>query len=128
MKNCGNIRWELSAYLDDELTPPQRAEIEAHLASCAHCQRELSEVKRLVAGVGTLPKLQPPPQFLAEVRRKIGGGEKPEALTWQDYIFRPVWLKIPLEVAALIVIIGLVMRGERPLATHKIAQLKLAKA
>src|SRR2546429_1898728 len=109
MKDCRNIRRELSAYLDGELTPPQRTEVETHLESCAHCQQELNEMKTLVTGVTALPKLQPAPRFLADVRRKIARDEKPGALSWQDYVFRPLWLKVPLEVAALIVIAGLVI-------------------
>jgi len=128
MKNCGSIRWELSAYLDGELTPPQRTEVEAHLASCARCQGELNEMKALVTGVAALPKLQPAPRFLAEVRRKIASDEKPEVLAWRDYVFRPLWLKIPLEVAALIVIIGFVMRSEHPLPVRKATSLEFAKA
>ena len=42
MKNCQDIQPELSAYVDGELTPPQRVEIEAHVASCPRCQRELA--------------------------------------------------------------------------------------
>ncbi len=128
MKDCRNIRGELSAYLDGELTPPQRTEVETHLASCAHCQRELVELKTLVTGVAALPKLQPTPRFLAEVRRKIASDGKPGALTWQDYVFRPLWLKIPLEVAALIVIAGLVIRSGHPLSAKKAASLEFAKA
>jgi hypothetical protein len=112
MKNCRDIRGDLSAYIDDELTSPQRAEVEAHLASCSDCQRELLEIKTLVTGVVALPKLQPPPRFLTEVRRKIACADKPEALNWQDHVFRPLWLKVPLEVAALVVIIGLVAKAE----------------
>lgn len=128
MKNCRDIQWDLSAYLDGELTSPQRIEVETHLASCARCQQELSEMKRLLTDVVTLPKLQPPPRFLADVRRKIARGDEPEAPTWGDYVFRPLWLKVPLEVAALVVIVGLVMRLEHPLATQKTAPLKLARA
>ncbi|HXI85071.1 MAG TPA: zf-HC2 domain-containing protein [Verrucomicrobiae bacterium] len=128
MKDCDHIRGELSAYLDGELTPPQRTEVETHLASCAECQRELVELKTLVTGVAALPKLQPTPRFLADVRRKIASDGKPGALTWQDYVFRPLWLKIPLEVAALIVITGLVIRSGHPLSAEKTASLEFAKA
>src|SRR6266478_4406708 len=128
MKYCQDIRLDLSAYLDNELTPPQRTEVEAHLASCPRCQGDLNEMKTLVTGVAALPKLQPAPRFLAEVRRKIASGGKVEALTWPDHVFRPVWLKVPLEVAALIVIIGLVIRSEHPLPAQKAAPLEFAKA
>lgn len=110
MKQCQDIRPELSAYLDGELTPPQRTDVEAHLASCPRCQQALAELKTLATGVAALPRLVPAPQFLAEVRRKIARGDQPEPMTWQDHLFRPVWLKVPLEAAALIVIAALLTR------------------
>ncbi len=85
-------------------------------------------MKMLAAGVGALPTLKPAPRFLAEVRRKIARGENPESMTWQDYVFRPFWLKIPLEAAALVVIIGLVMRSEHPRPTQQMAQLESARS
>lgn len=128
MKSCRNIRRELSAYFDGELTLPQRTEVETHLASCVRCQRELLEMKTLVTGMAALPTMQPPPRFLAEVRRKIARGEDPEAPTWYDYMFRPIWLKVPLEMAALIVIIGLMIEAERPLPTQTSTSVEFAKA
>ena len=68
MRNCQNIQPDLSAYVDGELTPSRRAEIEAHVASCPDCQRELAGLRTLAAGVAALPRLQPAPRFLAEVR------------------------------------------------------------
>jgi len=113
MKSCQNIQAELSAYADGELAAPLRAEIEKHLESCPQCQQELSELKTLAIGMTALPKLRPAPGFLADVRRKIARGDKPEPMTWQDYLFRPFWLKVPLELAAIIAIAVLVMRFEQ---------------
>ncbi len=127
MKNCREIQRELSAYLDGELTPSLRAEVETHLASCTQCQRELLEMKTLATGVAALPNLEPPPRFLAEVRRKIVRDGKPEPTTWQDYVFRPLWLKVPLEAVALIVIIGLIMRSEHSQPAQQVAQLEPAR-
>src|SRR5580704_3271983 len=120
IKKCRKIQRELSAYLDGELTPPLRANVEEHLASCAQCQQELSEMKTLATGLAALPNLRPAPRFLTEVRRKILRGDKPEPLTWRDYAFRPLWLKIPLEVAALVLIVGLIMRGQNSEPTEQV--------
>src|SRR6266481_5237218 len=120
MKACQDIQAELSAYVDGELSPPQRAVVEAHLASCPHCQQELAELKTLVLGVAALPKLEPAPRFLADVRRKIAGGEKPEPMTWQEYLFRPFWLKVPLGVAALVAIAAFVTRLGQPMPGDKV--------
>ena len=84
-------------------------------------------MKTLATGVAALPNLEPAPRFLAEVRRKIARAEKLEPMTWQDYIFRPLWLKVPLEAAALILIVGLIMRSEHPQPRQLVAQLKSAR-
>ena len=39
MKNCGSIPWELSAYLDGELTVWRRWTIRRHLNRCPPCAR-----------------------------------------------------------------------------------------
>ena len=128
MNSCQDIQPELSAYIDGELTPPKRAEVDAHLASCPRCQQELAELKTLTAGMAALPKLRPAPQFLADIRRKIARGDNPEAVTWQDYLFRPFWLKVPLEAAAIIALIAFVMRFEEPIPADNGAQLEMSKA
>jgi hypothetical protein len=114
MKDCDVIQPELSAYVDGELSPRQRQVVEAHLASCPRCQHVLAELKTLAAGTAALPKRQPAPQFLVQVRGKISRGDDPGALTWFDHLFRPVLLKIPMEVAALIAIALLVIQLRPP--------------
>ena len=132
MKRCQDIQAELSAYVDGELSSALRAEIETHLASCPRCQQELSELRTLAVGMAALPKLQPPPRFLANVRRKIARGDRPEPMTWQDYLFRPFWLKVPLEMAALIAVVVLVMRFEQQPVPVMVAEngapVEMAKA
>lgn len=45
---CEQIEPMLSAYLDDELDPQERAEVERHLDRCAGCARELDELRGVV--------------------------------------------------------------------------------
>ncbi|HVM61895.1 MAG TPA: anti-sigma factor [Verrucomicrobiae bacterium] len=115
MKDCDIIQPELSAYIDGELTPAQQQRVDAHLAACSSCQQALAELKTLAAGVAALPKLEPTPQLLAQVRRKISRGYDPEAPTWFDYLFRPFWVKVPMEAAALIAVALMVTQFRQPL-------------
>jgi anti-sigma factor RsiW len=49
----------LSEYLDEELTPQQRAQVEAHLGGCDECRRTLEELRDVVARAGSLPPRPP---------------------------------------------------------------------
>ncbi|MGO9243853.1 MAG: anti-sigma factor family protein [Verrucomicrobiia bacterium] len=128
MKDCDVVRPELSAYLDGELAPHRRELVGAHLASCPQCQEALAELKTLATGVAALPKLQPSPRFLAEVRRKIARGDHPEALTWRDALFRPFWIKVPLEIAALVAVAVFMMRLEEQQPLETVASGRFAQA
>lgn len=46
MSVCEHMR-QLSAYHDGELSPDARSRVEAHLALCAVCRRELQELRAL---------------------------------------------------------------------------------
>ena len=66
---------------------------------------------------------------LADVlRARAAKGEDPEAATWLDHVFQPFWLKVPLEIAAIVLIVGLVMHGEHPAPTQPVGNRELANA
>jgi predicted anti-sigma-YlaC factor YlaD len=46
---------QISAYHDGELNPQQRASLEQHLASCAECQAELNQTRRLSSLLASAP-------------------------------------------------------------------------
>ena len=112
MKKCQEIQTDLSAYIDNELPMATRTIVEKHIQGCGVCREQLAELKQLTAGIVALPRLQPAPGLLSEVRRRITQGSKCRP-SWQDYIFRPLWLKVPLEAVAVVVIVLFVMRVER---------------
>ncbi len=77
MKNCEQVQELLLALLDGEASAEQRAEIEAHLATCEACRREkdeLDQTRRVIGGViasravgadfakATADKAAPPPK------------------------------------------------------------------
>jgi len=56
-------REQLSALLDDELDEEERAELEAHLPTCAACRAELESMRRARALVRALPQPTLPRNF-----------------------------------------------------------------
>jgi len=49
----------LSEYIDDELTPAERVELEAHLATCRDCTVALGELREVVERAGALTPRPP---------------------------------------------------------------------
>ncbi len=76
---------ELTAYIDGELAPARRAEVEAHLGGCAGCQGTEALLRRTVARMAELPGYTPSPAMRREVLAKLdalppGLGERLRAL------------------------------------------------
>lgn len=66
------LRGDLSAYLDGQLSASPAHRLEAHLAACAQCRRELTELQAAVAALRQLPQAMVPRSFLLspqQVRR-----------------------------------------------------------
>jgi anti-sigma factor RsiW len=49
--NCEQTRKRLGGYLYDEINAPDRRRLEAHLANCAGCRRELETEQRFVSAL-----------------------------------------------------------------------------
>jgi anti-sigma factor RsiW len=49
----------LSEYIDDELTPAERAQLEAHLTACRECADTLDELREVVTRAGSLTPRPP---------------------------------------------------------------------
>ena len=105
--DCRNIEPDLSALIDGELPGERQAEVIEHVDNCPACARRVAELQRLSAGIGALPKLEPPQQFLAGVRRKLRPVQRLESA-----LFHPVWLKVPLEVLAALMIVLWLTRSQ----------------
>ena len=51
---CEQVREQLSAWLDGELTAAESRQVSQHLEVCPECSRELAMLQRLDAALGTL--------------------------------------------------------------------------
>lgn len=59
---------QLSAFLDKQLSPPEQAVFDAHLASCQQCQSRLADLRLTVALVRALPQEEVPRSFVLPSR------------------------------------------------------------
>lgn len=55
---------QLSAYLDNQLTPQEQALVVAHLRTCEHCQATLVDLRQMVAMLHALPQVEVPRSFV----------------------------------------------------------------
>lgn len=60
---------QLSAYLDEALSPSERAAVAAHLDGCASCQRRLAELRAISRLLAALPSLAPTRSLVPRVER-----------------------------------------------------------
>ncbi len=88
---CERFEELLSAYLEGELSAPERAEVESHLASCRECAELAGLMRETMAAATAFPEVEPSPALYA----KLYG--IPEATREKKRIFRPVfgWLTKP---------------------------------
>jgi|SRR5579884_2567613 len=63
----GRLHAELKAYLDGEMAAPRRWLLRRHLARCAACREEISELKRLGEDMKDLDRAVPRPELRARI-------------------------------------------------------------
>ncbi|WP_164007511.1 anti-sigma factor family protein [Pyxidicoccus trucidator] len=94
--SCG-FEEDLTAYVDGELPPARRVEVEAHLGTCAGCRATHALLGNAVARLAELPAFEPSPHTRRAVLAKL------------DALPMPWWerLKVLLRPAVLVPSAGL---------------------
>jgi hypothetical protein len=90
----------LSEYIDDELTPDERAQLEAHLASCAECALTLEELREVVARAGTLPARPPADDLWPGIEPRVMSAPGSSVVPFQVRAMRRFSFTLPQLVAA----------------------------
>jgi hypothetical protein len=90
----------LSEYIDDELTPDERAQLEAHLASCAECALTLEELREVVARAGTLPARPPADDLWPGIEPRVMSAPRSSVVPFQVRAMRRFSFTLPQLVAA----------------------------
>jgi putative zinc finger protein len=109
---CHDAREQFSALVDDALTVHERAALDAHLATCADCRRELQRFRDTVSLVRAAAPVRAPAGFVDRVLE----GARP--VPWPRRLVRGLFLpwpvKLPMEAAAVVLVavgVALVYRG-----------------
>jgi anti-sigma factor (TIGR02949 family) len=72
---CDEIRRALVEYMDGDLTPDQRAEIDQHLQNCEHCRAIYDGVRNVVGLVGAHGMIELPKGFSERLRARLISGK-----------------------------------------------------
>lgn len=70
---CESVRLNLSLYIEEELEPLVRKQIERHLRNCYSCQSELMTLANTVKIIRKVEAAQPPRDYSKIWRRSING-------------------------------------------------------
>jgi len=103
MSNHEDIRKLLSAYCGGDLEPAERARLEEHLAGCASCRGELADLQTALRLIRTTPEAEPPAWLAKRIMARVREQQR-ERRSWLQRIFFPLHVKLPIEVAALLLV------------------------
>lgn len=109
---CGEIREQLSPFLEGELAGEERSRIEGHLRTCESCRNDLDLLRRTVGALRELPELPPPAAILQGVREGMEG--EGARRRFAGFLSRWSWFGLPAgAVATLLVALGIAFLYER---------------
>lgn len=122
---------ELSAYIDDELRPAARAQLQAHLACCVHCSRMLAGLQTVHDDLHALPDERLGTDLAAVIGNRIGTLARPRAprpLRQRLLQLVPIGLGAGAALSLGLVMGAGLMAGAGSLATPRIAALAVFAA
>lgn len=79
MVKCQDVRENLSAYLDGELSKKETSDIAGHLLVCHHCRAHWEELQTTSALLRDMPEVVPPPEFITGLRERLASMPAPRA-------------------------------------------------
>lgn len=107
MMNCETTERQLGAYVDGEVSPTLREQIESHVTQCPACQAELRELRELAVTLARADALAPPPGLWVAIERRLQPSARPRRRFFDALSRRPA-----LALAACIaVVVGLGLIG-----------------
>ena len=111
--NCQEIREQYSDYLDCCLGERQGV-VEAHVAVCPTCKREIALLKKTIHCLNKLPDVECPPDFLVKVNARIDASQR----GWFSKLFWTMPSEMPSRALAMAATLVLVVLAVFFFTTH----------
>jgi anti-sigma factor RsiW len=113
---CRDIERDLDSFLDGELAPPESAEVDAHLRSCAPCQRLVDEQMGMKLSLrAALRPPEPPESLRLFVRDSLHSHlvTAQRAAMWQR-LRRPVVVGLSVAILVTALVAGTLTPARQP--------------
>lgn len=101
---CDQIRENLSAYVDGEISGEERDQVEAHLVACETCALALAELNAYLERIGKLEEVDPPPWLTRKVMARVQS-ESEEKRGFYQRFFPQFLLARPIHALATVLIL-----------------------
>lgn len=103
--NCAETEKYLSEYLDNEIAPHLRQQIDEHLAQCESCRHKLAQLQALCSSIASLNE-ELPEDFNAKLAARLAVAKK--AQTPNRPLYKKVWFRVSSLAACLLICLGAV--------------------
>jgi anti-sigma factor RsiW len=114
MMECDTCQEQMSLWIDDQLTPNEIREIEAHAAACPSCRASLDTLRRLDRLLTSAPMVSPLPGFSDRFQAKLVTRRR-RRRTWAGLLtLMLATLALSLGAALLLMLSGLTLWGSLP--------------
>lgn len=101
-RDCEAMVEDLVAFLDGELTEPERSRVEAHTSTCLTCRREMDRISTVNGMLRSLPRVTPSDDFDRRMWERL---EREASRPGAPRSFRAVYWGVPLAAAAALALV-----------------------
>lgn len=101
---CDKIQEQLSAYLEDALSPAEKGIIDDHLRACPKCRESLADLEMTISSIKGLDEIIPPPWLTQKVMTRVMAEAKLKKRSLLQKLFYPLHIKLPMEAVGIFLI------------------------
>lgn len=108
---CERFEELLSAYLEGELTAPERTEVESHLGSCRECAELAGLMRETIAAATAFPEVEPSPGLYAKLYGipEAARGKRRAARTVFEWLTKPALQPVYAALTGLFIVLSFVL-------------------